>query len=154
MGNAAIGAWVQITAWVRKVSRKKVEFVEKGKCGKSTDHKPNDDQDSENSNCVEMIVHFLANVQVLANLPARASVKTEVEVVVTENDRNRTAGRGCHGAACWASSVFRQQREKTAWEAIADTTDDGTANATIPIPRYIIIPNPAKTALMVEKPFG
>jgi hypothetical protein len=31
-----------------------------------------------------MIFHFLANVQALANLPARASVKTEIDVVVKE----------------------------------------------------------------------
>ena len=63
-------------------------------------------------------------------------------------------GRGCYGLACWDSLIVRQQREKTAWEAIADTTEAGTVYATTGIPINSIIPNPDKIALMIEKPFG
>jgi len=46
---------------------------------------------------------FPTNVKAHAPLPAGAHVDHGVGVVVTENHRNRAAGRGCHGASCSAS---------------------------------------------------
>jgi|LakMenEpi03Aug12_release.lakeMendotaPanAssembly.Ray.scaffolds.fasta_scaffold589861_1 hypothetical protein len=45
-------------------------------------------------------LHFLSERKARAPLPAAAYVAHGIRVVVTENHRNWTAGRVCHGAAC------------------------------------------------------
>lgn len=47
-------------------------------------------------------IFFIAQRRARAPLPAWAVVAYRVEVAVTGNHRNRTAGSGCHGAACCA----------------------------------------------------
>ena len=49
------------------------------------------------------ILLFLAQRKARAPLPAGADTDQGNQVIVTGGHRNRAAGRGCHGAACWAS---------------------------------------------------